>query len=161
MCVTKRLTPRPAGPHWGNIPLLSAPLTKQNCSTVKPRYACLCVWACVGVSVYLSTWKQWSATAWSLRPWRVMEREQASCSIWPHGRTQKEKENTEEKKCQYMICAVCLNHTSITAYPALTLPYFSFHEPTYTHKYTHTQSDRTVYGMPWHSEEDNEMSANF
>lgn len=94
-------------------------------------------------------------TAWSLRPWRVMEREQASCSIWPHGRTQKEKENTEEKQSQYTTCAVCLKLPSITAYPALTLPYSTYHEPTYT------QSDRVVCSMPWHSEEDNEMSANF
>ncbi len=100
MCVTKRPSPRPAGPCQGNIPLLSAPLTKQNRSTVKPRHARLSVRVrvCVATSVCLSTGRQSSVTAWSLRPWRVMEREQASCSIWPHGRTQKEKENTEEKQ---------------------------------------------------------------
>ena len=85
----------------------------------------------------MSTRRQRSATAWSLRPWRVMEQEQASCSIWPHGWTQKEKENTEEKKCQYTTCAVCLSHPSITASPALALPYFSYHESPYTHKYRH------------------------
>lgn len=47
MCVTKRPSPRPAGPCQGNIPLLSAPLTKQNRSTVKPRHARLCVRVCV------------------------------------------------------------------------------------------------------------------
>lgn len=137
MCVTKRLSPCPAGPCRGNIPLLSAPLTKQNRGAVKPRSArrhvCVCAWVCVALCVHLSTWRQWSVTAWSLRPWRVMGREQASCSIWPHGRTLKEKENTEEKTRQYATCAVCLNRPSITAHPALTLPYLSYHEPTYTH----------------------------
>lgn len=93
-------------------------------------------------------------TAWSLRPWRVMEREQASCSIWPHGRTQKVKANTEENASQCRTCAVCINPPFY--YRALTLTYFSYHKPTYTHRVT-----GWVFGMPWHSEEDNEMSANF
>lgn len=79
-----------------------------------------------------------------------MEGGRASCSIWPHGRKQKEGERVSI----YNVCCV-LNHPSITAHTALTPPYFSYHEPTYT------QSDRVGHGMPWHSEEDNEMSANF
>lgn len=59
-------------------------------------------------------------------------------------RTQKERETGR----MYDMRRV-LNH------PALTPPYFSHHEPVYT------QSDRVVWGMPWLSEEDNEMSANF
>ncbi len=97
------------------------------------KHTPLCVRACVDTNVCLSTGRRWSVTAWSLGPWRVMERDQASCSIWPHGRTQNEKENTEEKRC-HTTCAVCLYQPSITAYRALTRPYFSYHEATYTHK---------------------------
>ena len=50
---------------------------------------------------------------------------------------EKRKENAEEKRCQYTTCAVCLTRPSITAYLALTLPDFCYHEPTYTHKYTY------------------------
>ena len=75
-------------------------------------------------------------TARSLGPRRVMERERASCSIWPHGRTQKEKENAEEKQCQYRTCAVCLNRPSISASPALTPPYSNYQQPTHTGEVT-------------------------
>lgn len=155
MCVTKRLkSTRPAGPCQGNIPLLSALLTKQNCSTVKSHYTppvcqCVCQYECV----CLSTGRRWSVTAWSLGPWRVMERGRASCSIWSHGWTQKEKENTEEKQCQCTTRVV--SKASITARPVLTPPYFSHHQPRYTKKW------QVVYGLLWHLEEDNEMSANF
>lgn len=148
MCVTKRLkSTRPAGPCQGNIPLLSALLTKQNCSTVKSHYTRLCV----STSVCLSTGRRWSVTARSLGPWRVMERGRASCSIWSHGWTQKESENTEEKQCRCTRCVV--SKASITARPALTPPYFSYHKPRYT------KNDRLY--MACHLQEDNEMSANF
>lgn len=89
--------------------------------------------------VFLSAGRRRSVTAWSLRPRRLMEREQASCSIWPHGRTQKEKENAEERRCQCTTCAVCLTRPSMPAAPALTLPYLSHHE----------LGGRAVYGMTW------------
>lgn len=83
-----------------------------------------------------------------------MEREQASCSIWPHGQTEKEKENTEEKQCQYTTCVVWLNHPPITACPALTLLYFSYHKPTHC---TQTGAGLHVAFLG----EDNEISTNF
>lgn len=133
MCVTKRPSPRPTGSCQGNIPFLPALLTNQNRSMVKNHapHACVCVYerVCVGMSVCLSAGRRWSVTAWSLRPWRLMEREQASCSIWPHGQTEKEKQNTEEKQCQYTMCALCPTQPSISAASAVTSPYFCYHEP--------------------------------
>lgn len=162
MCVTKCPSPRPAGLCQGNIPLLSAPLTKQNCSTVKTALrTSVYMSACVATSVCLSTGRQWSVTAWSLRPWRVMEREQASCSIWPHGRTQKRKgECWREIVSIYDVCCMSkppFYHRS----PCSDIARFS---PSWAHIHTHIYTYKVtgfVCGLPEHSEWDNEMCANF
>lgn len=84
-------TSRPVGPRQGNIRLLPAPLTKQNCSTMEVVCVCVC----------LSSKRQRIVTAWPLRPRRIMAGQWATCSIWSHVRT------PVERGCQYSTC-VCL-----------------------------------------------------
>lgn len=65
-------------------------------------------------------------TARSLRPRRITAGERASCSIWPRGWTAVERASAASASD---VCV--LNHLSVCQ-PALTPPYFTYHQPTCT-----------------------------
>lgn len=81
-----------------------------------------CVLACVCTSAN----GRRIVTAWSLRPRRITAGERASCSIWPHGWTQVDRESAASV---FNVCV--LNHLCVCQ-PALTPPYFTYHQPTCT-----------------------------